>query len=278
MSNEVARTFAELTDRFLVAVVGLLHALADASQVLGETDEFLVKGTCPFGDGHVVAGDALVLPDAMDGAQGGHQCAVRHHHHLAVIGFLEDLRSLPQGQQEGRFDGYEHQHEIHALHAVQFAVILLTEALRMGPQAVHMLLQQALPLRIIGTDGETIIVQQRYFGVDDEVLAVGQEDNRVGSQSCSVAQRGAFLHAVFLALYQPGTLEQLFEQHLAPGSLRLRVAFQGACEVVGILAQALVLFHELGHFALQQVPFLAFAFIGFAHLLLEGLDTFVQGL
>ena len=130
------------------------------TEVLGEPVELLVKRAGTLGDLHMVAGDALVLPDTMDRTQRGHQRAVGHHHHLPVIGFLEDLRPFAQGEQEGGFDGNEHQHEVHALNTVQLGVILLTQSLRMRTKTFDMLLQQAATFGFVGVRGEALIVQQ----------------------------------------------------------------------------------------------------------------------
>src|SRR6185437_13308412 len=139
------------------------------------------------------------------------------------------------GDGEGPFDRYEHQHEVEAAADVM-VVVLAGKNADMAAQRGEVVRKRRAARGFVGGIHEGVEGLQRHFRIDDDNIAVRQQDLDIGSQPRAIFGLVRFLHAELLAFAQAGLFEDRGQDHLAPGALRLRIALQGACEIIGFLA------------------------------------------
>lgn len=110
------------------------------------------------------------------------------------------------------------------------------------------------PLLLRVGRGVTHEGRERDFRVDDDVLLLGQVQHHVGPQVAPLLVLDVVLRLVVDALREGRTVEDRFEQHLAPVALHLRIAFQGVGQVPGLGGDRLVEFHQAFEFRFQLAP------------------------
>ncbi len=76
------------------------------------------------------------------------------------------------------------------------------------------------------SDG-TFIGSQRHFGIDDDVLAVGQVDDDIGPLDSAVGTAQTRLRLELVSIAQPRRLEDALEDDFTPATLEFVVAFEG---------------------------------------------------
>ena len=120
------------------------------------------------------------------------------------------------------------------------------------------------------------------FGVDYHLAFVGIPDEDVGLHLLSALfadNRFAalvfqeLLAEIVLALNQAGCLQEAFQNHFA---LHLGVALQGTGQVVGILAEAVVQFHQLLDAFAQREALFGFGAVHLLYFFLEVLNLLVE--
>ena len=84
------------------------------------------------------------------------------------------------------------------------------------------------------------------------------------------------LTEIVLAFNQAGRLQQTFQNHFTPVALHLGIAFQGACQVVGVFTEAVVQFHQFFDAFSQRETFFGFGTVYLLHLFLEVFYLLVQ--
>ena len=80
------------------------------------------------------------------------------------------------------------------------------------------------------------ISRQRHLRVDNHASLIRKLDNDVGPQVFLVIGLDIFLDKIFLVAAQTGIFQDTFQYHFAPVSLCFRIALQGTCQAVGLLA------------------------------------------
>ena len=135
-----------------------------------------------------------------------------------------------------------------------------------------MLFKRRLPDHVvIGTD-KLLIRRQADFGVDHHLLVARQQDQHVRLKALAIRPFEADLGLILAALFEPGMFKHPLQNQLAPVALGL-LAFQGAREVGGFVAQAQVkLLQTLQLFA-QREALTGFLLVTFFNALFERLDA-----
>ncbi|MCY1420016.1 hypothetical protein D9M71_356230 [compost metagenome] len=127
-TDQVATPLCQLVACRTVSLVQLLQAIADLVQILNEQHELVVQPPGPLGDFPGILALALLLPQAVDDAQGRQQRGGADDHDVAVECLLKQRRLSLQRGRKRRLDRHEEQHEIQAVQAIEALVILAGQA------------------------------------------------------------------------------------------------------------------------------------------------------
>ena len=117
---------------------------------------------------------------------------------------------------------------------------------------------------------------ERCLGVDHDGPATGQMDDHVGPQATFLGVHGHLFVEVAMLGHAP-EFHDAVQLHLAPPTARLRTA-EGVDQVLGLLAEFLAAFLELGDVFAQARHGLGALVAQFLHLLVHLAERFAQGL
>src|SRR5690606_16940167 len=110
---------------------------------------------------------------------------------------------------------------------------------------MHVLRQGNTPLGVVFTVDVAGIGVERHLGVDDQVLALGQVDERIGTLALAIAGGHAHFALEVDAGAQAAALQYVFQNQLAPAALGLSLSAQRATPVVASLGVLLVELFEV---------------------------------
>ena len=124
----------------------------------------------------------------------------------------------------------------------------------------------------------TFIGGERDLRVHDDRFAARQVDDEIRTLRCAVlgAQHG--LDLVFASVLQAGSLQQPLDDQLAPIALALGVALDGACQMVGLVADFIAQRLKLPHLFQQAGGLLGTVLVHLVDPFPETVELFPQRL
>ena len=124
--------------------------------------------------------------------------------------------------------------------------------------------------------GVAFVGDERDFGVDDHIFAVGHADDDIGTQPFAIGGDEAFLGGVFPPFLQSRLFEDAFQNEFAPGALSLGLAFEGVGEVDGVLADLLIEGFEVMDFVIKGNAVFGFFVVNLLHFAAKVLELVAQ--
>ncbi len=238
--------------------------------------ELIMQRTRPACDFLGVATLPLIAPDALHRAQRREQRGRTDHDDIAVVGTAEQGRLLLERGDERRLDRHEHQHEIERAQALEVLVVLDAECLDVISQCAHMRPERRAAQVLVGCRAVALVIAQRHLGIDHHVAALRQAHDHVRYAPLTLGIADCHLGIVLAALVQPRLLEHPLEDHLAPTSLHLAVAFQGAGEVQRLVTHLTVQLLQRADLVQQFDPPLAIPGVDLVDATAELRELFAQ--
>ncbi len=262
----------------LVGRLCAIEAIAEAAEVFDEAYELVVEQAALVGnflDGVFLL---FLFPDKINGAHGGQQRGGRHHDDIFFEGLQEQFIVVLECGVEGRFEGDKHKYVVRGMNLVERGVVFTAQITDMPADAFGMLLEVALLFGGIVGGEEAFEGDERHFGVNDQIFAFRQMDNEVWPFLFAFIVGVGGLSEVVSIFLEAYALEEGFELKFAPIALHFVVTFEGAGQVIGILAELQVEFAQQFDFFFE-----ADAVAGFFHeflvdLVFEYRDAFLEGL
>ena len=218
----------------VVVIVGGLEGVAELVEPLRHQAHLVVYLPCPAADLPRLVVALFYHPQVGDGAQYGHQGCVGDHDHAFLVAVIEQVLVVLHRLYVGRLYGHEHQHKIGAADAGQVDVVLGGEVVDVLAHCQGVGVQRQFALFIgVGADS-AVVIHQRDFAVDDQVLAVRQLDDEVGEFAPALIVLEAGLGVVVFARLQPRQFQGALQLGLPPVAGGFLVALQGRGQVGGL--------------------------------------------
>src|SRR5690606_20260350 len=145
-------------------------------------------------------------------------------------------------------------------------------------EGMDMFSQRKLPLPFFLTVDVAGVGVERHLGIDDEVLALGQVNQHVGTLALAFPRGHADLSPEINPRPQPGALQHIFQNQLAPVALGLLLATQGRAEVVGFPGNLLIQLLEVQQLLRQRRLLLGVLVMDILDLAAKLFDLFTEGL
>src|SRR5690554_2395188 len=147
-----------------------------------------------------------------------------------------------------------------------------------------MVLQRPLPLDFVFSVDERGVSVERNFGINDEMLALGQINNGIGA-TAAVFCIEAHLPAVVLIQAQSGAVQHILQYQFSPVPLHLFLALERRTQLMSLSGNLLIQLLEMleftnqGHLLLKLFMMeILHLGLGLSNLLTERLQQSLQGL
>ncbi len=149
-------------------------------KVFHKTFELVIKFASFFGNLQRIAGLALLFPDGGNGAQRGDEGTGRYDYDFAVPSIEKKFGIILQCSTQGWFYGHIQEHKIWGFSAGCGLIIFFPEQFDMVAHRIGVGLEITDSFLITGGGYHLVVCDERYLGINDDVLLIGQHHDYIG--------------------------------------------------------------------------------------------------
>ena len=278
LGEEIAGAGLQFAEGAVVTFAEAGEVFADVFEVGEEAGEFVVEQAAAGGDRLDVFRLPVLFPEAGDGLEGDEEGGGGAENHPAVEGPLVERAVVFGGEDEGGFEGHEHEHVVGRDEFAGVFVFLGAELLDVGADGGGVFAGGGEAGGVIGGVDGAFVGDEGHFRVDDEVAGVGEAKDDVGAEAAAVGGGERFLGEVVLTFEEAGGFEEAVEDEFAPGTAGLGLTLEGGGQGVGFVGDAGVEEAELFDLGFEGGAVVALGFVDGVHACAEIGELLADGM